>query len=97
MRCTLCRNLEQAFEARRREFVEASSMSSFLVSKRFAAYSNVEMERALMELQEHRYVCHSAMKDTAPLPAAAPIRLAPLAQPLAQKDALRTSPIGTAA
>ena len=41
MHCQLCRNLEQAFETRRSAFVEASSLASFQVSSRFAAYLNV--------------------------------------------------------
>jgi hypothetical protein len=63
MRCLLCRNLEAAFEARRREYVEASSVAYYSVSKKFAAYMNVEMERALIELEEHRSICLSAMNE----------------------------------
>jgi hypothetical protein len=63
MRCLLCRNLETAFEARRREFIEASSVAYYSVSKKFAAYMNVEMERALIELEEHRSICLSAMNE----------------------------------
>lgn len=57
MQCQLCLNLEQAFEARRREYIQASSLASRSVSSKFAAYTNVEMERALNELQDHRSVC----------------------------------------
>ena len=63
MRCLLCKNLESAFEARRREYVEASSLAYYSVSKKFAAYMNVEMERALNELQDHRSICLSAMNE----------------------------------
>jgi hypothetical protein len=65
MRCLLCRNLEAAFEARRQEYVEASSVAYYSVSKKFAAYMNVEMERALIELEEHRSICLSAMNEPA--------------------------------
>jgi len=68
MRCQLCRNLESAFEARRREYVEASSLAYYSVSKKFAAYMNVEMERALIELQEHRSICLSAINEPAVAP-----------------------------
>jgi len=90
MHCQLCRNLEQAFEARRSAFVEASSLASFQVSIRFAAYLNVEMERALIELQEHRSTCRSAIGETAPLPVAAQPRLA-------APSVLRSSTVGSAA
>jgi hypothetical protein len=70
MRCLLCRNLESAFEARRREYTEASSLAYYSVSKKFAAYMNVEMERALIELQEHRSICLSANNETLHGPAA---------------------------
>jgi hypothetical protein len=68
MRCMLCRNLELAFEARRTEYIQASSLSSYHVSKKFAAYTNVEMERALMELEEHRSVCLLAGNESAHMP-----------------------------
>lgn len=77
MRCQLCRNLEMAFEARRNEFIQASSFASYQVSKRFAAYVNVEMERALIELEEHRSVCLSAAQEFVRPPVTAQLRLAP--------------------
>jgi hypothetical protein len=63
MLCLLCRNLETAFEARRQEYIEASSVAYYSFSKKFAAYMNVEMERALIELEEHRSICLSAMNE----------------------------------
>jgi hypothetical protein len=90
MRCPLCRNLEQAFEAKRSQYIESSSLAYYRVSKKFAAYLNVEMERALIELQEHQSVCRSALNEAVGLPAVAPLRLL-------QKDALRSTPVGTAA
>ncbi len=90
MHCQLCRNLEQAFETRRSAFVEASSLASFQVSSRFAAYLNVEMERALIELQEHRAICPSTIGENAGFPVVAQRRNAP-------PDVRRNSPVGTAA
>jgi hypothetical protein len=90
MRCPLCLNLESAFEARRREYLEASSLAYFRVSKKFAAYMNVEMERALIELEEHRSVCRSAINESARLPVVAELCLN-------HKEAFRSSSIGTAA
>jgi hypothetical protein len=71
MRCLLCRNLEQAFEARRREYIEAGSLAFYSVSTKFAAYKNVEMERALNELLDHRSVCRSAVSELSRLPVVA--------------------------
>ena len=90
MRCQLCRNLESAFEARRREYVEASSLAYYSVSKKFAAYLNVEMERALIELQEHRSICCSLVNEAAGLPVLAQHRRGP-------QEVRRTRPVGTAA
>jgi hypothetical protein len=77
MRCLICRNLELAFEARRNEYIQASSLAYVLVSKKFAAYKNVEMERALIELQEHRAVCLFASSEVARSPITAQVQLAP--------------------
>jgi hypothetical protein len=90
MHCQLCRNLEEAFETRRSAFIEASSLASFQVSSRFAAYLNVEMERALIELQEHRSMCRSIVNETNRLPVLAPLRRGP-------QEVLRTSQVGSAA
>jgi hypothetical protein len=90
MHCQLCQNLEQAFEARRSAFVEASSLASFQVSSRFAAYLNVEMERALIELDEHRSTCRFANSETAAMPVVAQLRHAP-------SKALRSTTVGSAA
>ena len=57
MNCSICRNLEQAFEAGLSEYVEARSSAGYQVSKRHAAEMNVDMERARYELEEHRLVC----------------------------------------
>lgn len=90
MLCQLCRNLEQAFEARQREYIEASSLATYSVSKKFAAYMNVEMERALIELEEHRSVCRFAASDLPSLPAEAPLRRR-------RPETIRIGPLGTVA
>jgi len=77
MRCLLCRNLEQAVEARRSEFIQASSHSYLGQNNKFAAYMNVEMERALNDLQDHRSVCRVAMNEFTGLPAVAQLRVPP--------------------
>jgi hypothetical protein len=51
---------------------------------------NVEMERALNELQDHRSVCRSAMSESARLPVVARLGLN-------QQEALRIGSIETAA
>jgi hypothetical protein len=68
MHCPLCGELERALEARRSEYIQASSLASRSVSSKFAAYMNVEMERALNELQEHRSVCLINANELKPLP-----------------------------
>lgn len=90
MRCPLCLNLELAFEARRKEYIEASSLAYFRVSKKFAAYMNVEMERALIELEEHRSVCLAAINESARLPVVAELCLK-------HQEAFRSRQVGTAA
>jgi hypothetical protein len=77
MRCLICSNLEQAFEARRTEYIEASSLVSRSFSSKFAAYMNVEMERALNELQDHQSVCLSNANKLQPLAAIVQIRKQP--------------------
>jgi len=90
MGCLVCGNLERAFEARWREYIEASSGAYFTVSSKFAAYLNVEMERARTELQEHRLVCLSAANISASLPAVA-------LRQLPQKERVRGNPVESAA
>lgn len=90
MLCLLCENLERAFEARRREYIEAGSLAYYRVSKKFAAYKNVEMERARTELQEHQSVCVSAANVSARLPAGTLLRPP-------HQERLRNAPVGAAA
>jgi hypothetical protein len=68
MNCSICRNLEQAFEAGLSEYVEARSSACFRVCTEFAALKNVDMERARYELEEHRLQCDSAVKVRVLLP-----------------------------
>jgi len=71
MSCQLCENLERAFKARWNEYCEANTASYSLVSNKFAAYLNVEMERARNELEEHRLTCVFATNAPASLSAMA--------------------------
>ena len=68
MNCSICRNLEQAFEAGLSEYVDARSSAGYQVSKRHAAEMNVDMERARYELEEHRLQCDSAVRVRVLLP-----------------------------
>lgn len=62
MDCLTCKNLERAFESRRREHGEALSSVYYQVTTEFAAHKNVDKERAKSDLEEHRLVCVSASK-----------------------------------
>jgi hypothetical protein len=66
MDCPICRNLQQAYDFGLREYTEARSSACFLVSKKFAAVKNVDMERARFELAEHRTRCVFAVRVLAP-------------------------------
>ena len=68
MDCLICRGLERAFEAGLSEYIEARSSACFRVCTKFAAYKNVEMERARYALREHRHVCASAVRMFTHLP-----------------------------
>jgi len=61
MGCSICGNLEQAYEAVLSEYIEARSSVRYRVSTLLAAQKNVDMERARYELEEHRHVCASAL------------------------------------
>jgi hypothetical protein len=90
MRCPICENLQSAFETKRQEYIESGSLAYYRVSKKFAAYKNVEMERALSELQEHQAGCVSAANLTGTLPAEV------LRRPQYQKER-RSAAVGAAA
>ena len=68
MYCRLCENLERALAASQNEYFEASTLAYHMVSKKFAADKNVEMERAKAELQEHRAVCLAAITVSQAIP-----------------------------
>ena len=63
MGCPICSTLEQAFEAGQSEYINALCAPYHQVCKRFAAYKNVELERARIELEEHRMVCAIAARE----------------------------------
>lgn len=71
MSCIICENLEREFKTRQKEYFEARSAAYYQVSRKFAASRNVEMERAKIDLEDHRLICASAHKISAFLPAAA--------------------------
>lgn len=71
MSCLHCQNLERALEVRRNNYCEALASPYLRVSRKFAAYLSVELERAKNELEEHRLTCVSAVKQPACLSAAA--------------------------
>jgi hypothetical protein len=71
--CPVCKRLERTFEGWNSECIRARSSLYLGVSTRFAAYDNVEMERARSELQMHRSVCaFSVTKAVGPRSAPAP-------------------------
>jgi hypothetical protein len=62
-------DLEQAFESRLRQYIEARSAAYYRVSTELAASKNVDMERARNDLEEHQLVCVSGPRvETTPLP-----------------------------
>jgi hypothetical protein len=65
MVCVACEYLEQSFKTKQKEYIEACSAAYYRVSKKFAAYKNVDMERARNELEEHRLVCVSVLGNSA--------------------------------
>jgi hypothetical protein len=68
MDCPSCRDLKRAYEAGLSEYIEARSSVCFRLCTKLAARKNVEMERAKYELEEHRFVCVSAVRVVALLP-----------------------------
>ncbi len=76
MSCPICREMERAFDARHSEYIEARYAAYYRVCTRFAAYKNVDMERARNELEEHRLVCASAVTEPALLPVVALLHFA---------------------
>jgi hypothetical protein len=68
MHCPICRDLERAYEAGLGEYIEARTSACFRVCTESAARKNVDMERARYELEEHRFMCVSAVRVFARLP-----------------------------
>jgi len=57
MECLVCKDLEQAFVYRRRQYIEARSAVFYQVSTELAARKNVDMERSKSDLEDHTLVC----------------------------------------
>lgn len=72
MGCPVCKRLERTFEGWNSECIRARSSLYCSVSTRFAAYDNVEMERARSELQMHRSLCVFAVTKAVGRPAVPP-------------------------
>ncbi len=64
MDCLLCKDLQQAFESRRSQYIEARSAAYYRVSTELAAEKNVDMEHAKSDWEDHRSVCVAAAKDS---------------------------------
>jgi hypothetical protein len=64
MDCLTCRGLERAFGAAYLEYSEACLSACYRFSTEFAAYKNVDMERARYELEEHQLTCVSPFRQT---------------------------------
>jgi hypothetical protein len=64
MRCPICDDFERALKDRTSEYHKACSNTVYChISSRFVAYSEIEMARALSELEVHRSVCDSAVAN----------------------------------
>jgi hypothetical protein len=59
MNCLECKKLEEAFESRLSQYIDARSAAYYRVSTELAAKKNVDMERARNDLKEHQLVCVS--------------------------------------
>jgi hypothetical protein len=68
MDCPICRDLKRVFETRLSQYLEARSSVIHRFSTKFAAYKNVEMQRAKNELEEHQLVCISTDEVVAFMP-----------------------------
>lgn len=68
MDCLICKELERVFESRLSDYIEARSAAYYRVTTEFAAYKNVDKERARSDLEEHRLVCVSAKVRQSTLP-----------------------------
>ena len=57
MNCLKCKNLEEAFESRLSQYIDACTAAYYRVTTELAAKKNVDMERAKNALEEHQLVC----------------------------------------
>jgi hypothetical protein len=60
MDCLICKDLKRVLEFRRGEYFEARAAAYYRVTTELAAYTNVDMERAKNDWQEHQLVCPRA-------------------------------------
>jgi len=63
MVCSVCKDLERAFDAVHSEYDQARSSMCYRFTKKFAALKYVDMERAKSALEEHKSQCDSAAKE----------------------------------
>lgn len=68
MDCLVCARLERLCEASLMEYIEARSSACYRVCTKHAAKKQVEMERAMYELEEHRSMCRFAIEAPVLLP-----------------------------
>jgi len=60
--CLICKDLERTLDYKRGKYFEARSAAYNQVSTELAAQKNVDMERAMSDLEEHQLACVSAAK-----------------------------------
>ncbi len=64
MHCPICDDFERTLVDRTSEYHKACSNTVYRkISSRFVAYSEIEMARAMSELEIHRSVCASAVAE----------------------------------
>jgi hypothetical protein len=61
MNCLKCESLNRVFGLRFAHYTEARSAAFYRVSTELAAKTQVDMERAKVDLQEHQAVCSFAV------------------------------------
>jgi len=59
--CSICKDLERAFESSRGQYIEARSSAYYRVSTQLAASKNVDMERAKSDLEEYQLACKAGV------------------------------------
>lgn len=57
MKCLVCTALDRTFKAALAKYMEARSAAFYQVSTELAAMQQVDMERAKISIQEHKWVC----------------------------------------